>query len=263
MIYCDVSKEWLDLSDSYKETLDHALITFVGATNYTISYFIFSQYKVIKISNNPRWMQVFLDHELYKNYNTYKHEINAIPHSNYYFIYRDNLPKNPLLTSAMAKHELHNILSIYIQNETNIEMFGIAHQGSPRVDALSFYLNKYPQILECISHIRNTTQLSKLISTPKYCYHYDNVITNTANYSNFELSPREKECLFMTLQSFSAKQIAQALGLSYRTVEHYMENIKSKTGCKYKSEIVELFQNNNMYSQVIQNSTFLKRLRKF
>jgi hypothetical protein len=180
-------------------------LTFVGVENLNLSYFIFSQHKVIKISNNPTWMKTFLDTKLYLDYQRYKKEINNIPDNNYYFICRDNLPKN-LLKSNMLKHDLHNVISLSIKSANYIEMFGIANQGQ-KVDSLSFYLNKYHQIFECISHIRNITMLNKLTSIPKYCYHYKDIIYRCANTTFLKLSYREEQCFSMITKGFTANQI--------------------------------------------------------
>jgi len=52
------------------------------------------------------------------------------------------------------------------------------------------------------------------------------------------LSPREHECSYFLLKGKSAKEIAQVLGLSYRTVELHLMNIKRKLGCRKVSALV-------------------------
>lgn len=54
------------------------------------------------------------------------------------------------------------------------------------------------------------------------------------------LTPRERECVKCLFQGMSAKETAQVLGLSFRTVEVYFEKIKSKLGVRKKSEIIHL-----------------------
>ncbi len=54
-----------------------------------------------------------------------------------------------------------------------------------------------------------------------------------------QLTGRQKECLYLLLQGFSAKMIAQKLGLSSRTIETHIEGIKNRLGCFRKSEIIE------------------------
>ncbi|KTD06365.1 transcriptional regulator LuxR [Legionella gratiana] len=54
----------------------------------------------------------------------------------------------------------------------------------------------------------------------------------------FQLSHRELECLFFTLRAMTAKQIAEQLNLSKRTIEFYLENIKNKMRCVSKAELI-------------------------
>ncbi len=59
------------------------------------------------------------------------------------------------------------------------------------------------------------------------------------------LSPRERECVKLLLKGKSAKESGRILGLSFRTVEHYIENIKNKFNCQYKNEIFSVAEKLN------------------
>ena len=52
-----------------------------------------------------------------------------------------------------------------------------------------------------------------------------------------KLSPRQKECLKMIGLNKSNSEIALKLNLSKRTVESYLEEIKAKLSCHFKSEL--------------------------
>lgn len=56
-----------------------------------------------------------------------------------------------------------------------------------------------------------------------------------------QLSPREISCIKYLLKGKTAKEIAKHLNLSYRTIEYYLENIRSKTGCRNKYELIAHF----------------------
>lgn len=53
------------------------------------------------------------------------------------------------------------------------------------------------------------------------------------------LTKREKECLDLTLNNFTAKEIAKELGLSHRTVEEYLSNLKRKFKVASKHELIK------------------------
>ncbi|MBA3662014.1 MAG: PAS domain-containing protein [Gammaproteobacteria bacterium] len=52
------------------------------------------------------------------------------------------------------------------------------------------------------------------------------------------LSKQQKYCLLYTIQGKSAKQIANQLGLSTRTIEFYLGLIKQKLACRNKAELI-------------------------
>lgn len=58
-------------------------------------------------------------------------------------------------------------------------------------------------------------------------------------YFGVALSRRQAQCLYYLLRGKSAAAIAGILGLSPRTVEYYIAEIKNKMACKNKSEVIE------------------------
>lgn len=53
-----------------------------------------------------------------------------------------------------------------------------------------------------------------------------------------KISKRERECLYYLAQGMTSKQIGQALNLSPRTIEFYIENIKRKFHCSNRIELI-------------------------
>lgn len=54
------------------------------------------------------------------------------------------------------------------------------------------------------------------------------------------LTKREQECLFYFLRGRAAKEIANYLNISYRTVESYIDNIKTKWSCHSRSDLYDM-----------------------
>jgi DNA-binding CsgD family transcriptional regulator len=54
-----------------------------------------------------------------------------------------------------------------------------------------------------------------------------------------KITQRESMCLFYLIRGKSAKEIGNILGISNRTAESYIENLKLKFNCYYKSELIE------------------------
>lgn len=61
--------------------------------------------------------------------------------------------------------------------------------------------------------------------------------------SDLKISQREKEVIFYLIRGKTAKEIALMLGLTYRTVERYMDALKIKFDCSSKSQLIEKARN--------------------
>lgn len=61
----------------------------------------------------------------------------------------------------------------------------------------------------------------------------------TLNFHGIHLTNREKECLHLTVKAYSAKAIAVRLGISARTVEDYLKNIKLKFNVRTKQQLID------------------------
>jgi DNA-binding CsgD family transcriptional regulator len=93
---------------------------------------------------------------------------------------------------------------------------------------LSFILNAQNEFL--ISLI--TTKLA-LNQTLHDCIYQKNEL------KKYKLTARQLDCLYYLVQGKTAKQIANLLQLSYRTVEHHISAIKTKYRCGSRSELIE------------------------
>ena len=59
-------------------------------------------------------------------------------------------------------------------------------------------------------------------------------------FKGVHFSSREGECMLLLLRGKTINGVAEALGLSPRTVEFYVKNMKGKVGCRTKSELISL-----------------------
>lgn len=58
-------------------------------------------------------------------------------------------------------------------------------------------------------------------------------------YGPLNLTKKQESVLFFLIRGKSAKEIAKILSISPRTVECYLDAIKDKMNCHYKSEVIE------------------------
>lgn len=71
-------------------------------------------------------------------------------------------------------------------------------------------------------------------------FNYDQKLETLCN--NFgvkhHLSPREVQCLNLTVHGRLAKEIAYVLGLRPKTVETYLDDLREKLDCRNKMELL-------------------------
>jgi LuxR family quorum-sensing system transcriptional regulator SolR len=61
-----------------------------------------------------------------------------------------------------------------------------------------------------------------------------------------KLTYREIECLRLLKNNVTSKIIANRLGISHRTVDTHVNNIKTKLDCHFESELIKIAQENNL-----------------
>jgi DNA-binding CsgD family transcriptional regulator len=64
-----------------------------------------------------------------------------------------------------------------------------------------------------------------------------------------ELSKQQIKCLYHLAQGMTMKQIGYTLGLSPKTVEHYLDAVKAKLNCQSRSELIGLAINLGILKQ--------------
>lgn len=81
----------------------------------------------------------------------------------------------------------------------------------------------------------------------------------TTSPKGVKLSKRESEVLFFALRRKTAKLIAQALTLSPRTVEQYLDQLKQKFNARNKAELIDTAASQG-YLNIIPRSLFSTQL---
>lgn len=146
-----------------------------------------------------------------------------------------------------------------LSNQRN-EFFGFASHDKD-IGAINNYINNLEELERfCKFFTEQVKDLIQQASKRMILQHHqtkpkkiislkENFIKETTlkNYSSlskygkeFKLSIRETDCLKLLMRGHTTEETSIALGLSKRTVETHLENIKNKTGTNNKNDLIKL-----------------------
>ncbi len=91
-----------------------------------------------------------------------------------------------------------------------------------------------------LSTFKNDVEIKEYIANFENQSQAKDTIPNRIILKNVELSPRETSCTFYLAKGFTAKQIADKLAISPRTVEAHLNQVKGQVGCYNNCELTEL-----------------------
>lgn len=152
----------------------------------------------------------------------------------------------------------------------NNECFAFSIQGIKDTRAINTYLNNI-ELLEkfcryfkdkaghIITKALQDTKLQhpnavKTNPNNQFLYSKNKFIANasvpsfplTHHSKNIKFTNRELDCLRLFVRGYTTPEVAYTLGLSKRTAETHLENIKNKTGINAKSDLIKFVFSNNL-----------------
>ena len=178
------------------------------------------------------------------------------------------------ILQSLAHQGIGNGCNIFIRRHDLIEVYSFATDINESI-MQSFYVNNFNLLKGFILDFKNKIETSldnklKLntnIAFPSnhnasyeaipsnYFDNFDIKKPRKINISNtISLTIKEIECCFYLMQGYQIKDIACSISSSPRTVESHINNVKYKTNCMNKGELLVFLQLNNW----IFNSLFHK-----
>jgi DNA-binding CsgD family transcriptional regulator len=221
---------------------------------YYFAHVNISQNKFSAINNNPSFIEHYIKNQYY---NSDIHMKNDNKFGNYIIWDAVDLcGKSDKMHQEAGKFGIKHTFTIIEKNSSSNDFYHFAtHSASCSINQV--YLSQLDLLKLFILHYKENIKRSKeLASAFEMTFDLDvlfgNYETETNSFSHlsdmrfqfiqslkFNLTPREIDCFMLTLKGKTAKQIAILLGLSYRTVEEYICNIKTKLQVISKSALVE------------------------
>lgn len=222
---------------------------------------IFENGHILRIANKDGWTQSYFQHGFYNDLDLYS--MKHVPMNEQRFHSLSGIPQSEHCQMLYSEFNIWNFLLVYERLSTygDVWFFGTTRENT---QIINFYLNNLNVLQHFIhyfkgkaEHLFDIRDSSKLILAKinplketiieevdsqnfikkiSHSKHYLN-----GKYSGKFLSRREAECLFFFAQGRSMREIGEHFGLSPRTVETHINNIKIKLDCHTKGELISIF----------------------
>ncbi|MBT4879833.1 MAG: hypothetical protein HOI80_01425 [Alphaproteobacteria bacterium] len=264
----------LHYSKSVVERFSEAAAPILEAVNLT--HFIYinlvDTQKRLYLSNDHEWIENYLQHELYEDR---KHEVAAIqPGDRSRYAFWDSY-ENDRVFSACHSFGMWNGFIIYEGNEifsfaTKRENENVANHYLKNVDLLERFVLYFKNRCQDILDVSNEDKLivskgkkkqpNKVVEeVPKKDVFAERTKVDTLKISIAKAIPekdkfiryREAEAIYFLSRGRTMKETAFCMSLSPRTVEKYLENVRSRLECFSKSELIEVFLKNKLQNYFI------------
>lgn len=185
-----------------------------------------SKFKAFLWNNNSQTdigYQLLITNGYSNGLSLYRKDINFI--ESFHFSDSQNQITSPFYINNI---ELFEKFAVYFKQ--NIDTF--IEQDKSMLAQVDFVKAPNPQvenqILNNISHFKNIVDLKKV-----RVQHMGRT---------FYLTKRELDCLYLLHKGYGFKAIGKKLDLSDRTVEYYINKVKEKSKCVYKTDLIEMLE---------------------
>lgn len=235
------------------ETIGAPLLKSFGINHFGLIK-VNNQQSMLRIANHDKWNQIYTQEKFYNDLEMYG--MSSIPM---------NGSRRRILTgNPTSKHEkilyeqdLWNFLLLYERTEKEGSFFFFGTDRNNQ-SVLDYYIN-YPNVFEhfvfyfkehlapflkieenkciklSINPLTGEKNNSKQIMDEFYHQTKISKFYLGENFKNINLTKREADCLFHLIHGQTTKEIARSLNLSPRTIESFINRLKSKTGISNKS----------------------------
>ena len=235
--------------------------------NFGITHFgcirIFEDGQFLRIANNPEWTRRYFECEFYNDLDLYS--IKQVPINHFRFMPLIGAPFNKHCMALCSEFNLWNFLLIYerFSDYGDFWFFGTTKNNT---EIINFYLNNKSLLKHFTYYFKNKAsdlfiknEPSNLIRTnvlplqeeAKESKNIESFIKDIAHKKYYldgkhlgkSLYKREFQSLFFFSQGKTMKEIGEKMQLSPRTIETYINNIKSKLECHTRGELCSIVYN--------------------
>ena len=235
------------------EEICEPLFKYFGFTNFGYVK-IDTSGKMLRVSTGLEWTKRYFDAQYYNDIDFYFFD--DIPINGSACRIYTNKPQSGVYIE-LFDYNIWNIYTIYEKevNHRHVYFFATSRENTGMID---FYINEKAVLDVFIKYFKEQASLllnmensNNLIKTAlqiqdvkirekkQNAQQFLDDIGYYVNKKNNALTNKEKECAKFLINGQSAKEAAIFLGISNRTVEFHINNIKMKLGCKNKAQLIK------------------------
>lgn len=274
----ETNRSALKYNDTVEQTVNEIcrpLFTNFGLTYFGYAHF-FNDGTYLDLCTHKEWQRVYIEN--YAAGHIVRNHIKSIYENNLKCVLWDNtpgIPRDPVMSRfieescgldiwhgfSMYRHHIDSLEAWHFA--TTREHYGIVNFYLNHIELLNRFIGYFHDKAACIVDACDLGKRIVLKDRGSLFINNDNelhvnIVNNFISQTDIKrfqikaenhtiyLSRREIECMLHLAKHRTTKDIAKRLNLSHRTVESYLSNIKKKTNCHTKSQLVELFARNNV-----------------
>lgn len=221
---------------------------------------IFDDSTMLRLANNVEWTRRYFEKSFYNDIDLYG--MRDVPENESRIMLLTGQPTNDHCTALCYDYDIWNALVIY-ERFSGYSKFWFFATGRCNTEIINYYVNNIPifkkfivyfeeRFKETFTNFDKESLISSKVKTHPYysaTEEKNKEFLSKINLKKYRFqndiyfSARETECMYHLSCGKSVKEIGSILGLSPRTIESYIVNVKNKTGCNNKSQIIKLFEN--------------------
>lgn len=200
----------------------------------------------IRLCNNPKWYKHYLSNRLYLES---IFELSADKYQSSYFLW-STIASHERIIQEASKFGIYQGVTIVNKIGDDCEFYFLGMSSSNQLLYRNLVLNinqllkfipyfntKAENIIRAVSISKTISNDMRLNSTNFGSVSSFNKIDYIIDLYDINITNREKDISLQLINNKTSKQIALSLGLSYRTVEQYIDNLKNKFGVFSKQDL--------------------------
>lgn len=220
---------------------------------------------MISLYTHSEWMDFSIKNRYWHSTVLYE-KLKNLQYKNTLIYLWPSEPLNDAVYQGLYHHNLWNGITIYKKHGDCIESYAFA-TTKENIKMMNIYLSEIDVLEHFILYFKSkifhslTSSVEKEIMLP-FSYDFPSEDERDATQKKFledtpvdnlylrikgtdiKLTKREKDCLTLLSSGKTAKEIANLLELSSRTIETYLENLRIKTGAISASQLIHIYHEN-------------------